>query len=43
MLSMVNFFVGFYVGSSNVKVRSDRVIKSNQIMFVSMLQIWNLG
>ena len=43
MLSMVNFFVGFCVGSSNVKVRSDRVIKSNQIMFVSMLQIWNLG
>ena len=30
----VIFFVDFHVGNSNEKNRSDRVIKSNQIIFV---------
>ena len=29
--SMVNFFVGFRVNSSNDKIRSNRVIRSNHI------------
>ena len=31
MLSTVSFFVGFLVGGSDYKVRSDRFIKSNLV------------
>ena len=31
LLSMVNFFVSFYINSSNNKIRFNKIIKSNNI------------